>query len=67
MSALLVGHSCSSPISFNKLIEEDIMKLKLLSEGHWVKADPTKRMSFLLHPSDREKFIRWGKKKPKRK
>jgi hypothetical protein len=43
------------------------MKLKKLSEGHWIKADPTKRMSMLLCPSDRDKFIKWGKKKQKNK
>jgi len=44
------------------------MQLKMLREdGHWVKAKPGKRMSFLLHPSDREKFINWGKKKKSRR
>lgn len=40
---------------------------ELKEAGHWVKADPSKRMSMLLHPSDREKFIAWGKSKAKRK
>jgi hypothetical protein len=39
-----------------------------IQEGHWVKANPSKRMSMLLHPTDRERFIAWGirkKHKPK--
>ena len=44
------------------------MLLKILKEdGYWEKVKPGKRMSMLLHPSDREKFIKWGKKKSKRK
>lgn len=52
------------------------MKLVLLHEGHWmpisgypnsiVKTKKKKRqMSFLTHPEDREKFLKWssGKKK----
>jgi len=56
------------PGYFSQKYSEGNMLLKMLSEdGHWVKAKPDKRMSFLLHPSDREKFINWGKKKPRRK
>jgi hypothetical protein len=55
------------------------MKLRQILEGHWtlapgeypnsmVKSIPDKpeRHSPLLHPSDREKFIKWGQRKKKK-
>jgi hypothetical protein len=52
------------------------MKLRRISEGHWMLAPgkypgsmlkkipgKPKRHSFLLHPKDRGKFIKWGSKK----
>ena len=51
------------------------MKLSWINENHWTLApgkypgsmvkdipDKPKRHSFLLHPDDREKFIKWGKR-----
>jgi hypothetical protein len=38
-----------------------------IDEGHWVPAKKGKPGSFLLHPSDRDRFINWGKKKAKKK
>lgn len=35
--------------------------------GHWVPAKKGNPGSFLLKPSDRDKFINWGKKKAKKK
>lgn len=35
--------------------------------GHWVPAKKGNPGSFLLKPSDRQKFINWGKKKAKKK
>jgi len=43
------------------------MKLSQMSEGHWRVATKEPRHSPLLYPSDREKFINWGKPKKKRK
>jgi len=38
-----------------------------MDEGHWVPAKKGNPGSFLLHPSDRDRFINWGKKKAKKK
>lgn len=50
------------------------MKLSIIEQGHWtvvpnypnslVKSKKKERLSFLLDPSDRDKFIRWSKGKP---
>lgn len=52
------------------------MKLSFILEGHWDlapgkypglipslrgKVKPSKRHSFLLHPDDRDRFIKWSK------
>lgn len=49
------------------------MKLRLLEQGHWrivpnypnsiVQTKSKERLSFLLDPSDRDKFINWSKGK----
>jgi len=38
-----------------------------MDEGHWVPAKKGNPGSFLIKPSDRDKFINWGKKKAKKK
>ncbi len=49
------------------------MKLSIIEQGHWevvpnypnatIKSKSKKRLSFLVDPSDRDRFINWSKGK----
>jgi len=51
-----------------KEAQEDISDETVVDEGHWAPAKKGGNPgSFLLQPSDRDKFINWGKKKAQKK